>query len=148
MKSLLYCLAVLALCLIMYGESRKFYCFEKDRCITVWKTFGNTCYIIRGNYYGLWLPNSFIETSNVNNLTLYFTDRLPSSLVYKSEQPVLIRKFGDEENFYDFNSDSKKFDDMLYEVTASKNNEVKDGVTMVDLFIRENFAIDKNGKRF
>ena len=87
MKRLMLYFSIFTL-LIMgwYGESRSFYCLDNGKCITVWKTYNNVCYIIPGKYFGILKPSkNVIESSNNNNLTIYFTSELPDAFVYKSE---------------------------------------------------------------
>lgn len=132
-----------------YGESRSFFCLDNGKCITVWKTYNNVCYIIPGKYYGLLKPSeNVIESSNNNNLTIYFTSELPNAFVYKSEQELKINNSKKGEFiFYDYNSDVKKFDTILYIPNAKKNNDIKSNAQLIDVFIRDNFALDKDGKR-
>jgi hypothetical protein len=132
-----------------HGESRRFFCVDNDKCITVWKTYNNVCYIIPGKYYGLLKPSgNVMESSNNNNLTIYFTSQLPNAFVYKSEQELKIsNNKKDEFIFYDYNSDFKKFDTILYIFNAKKNNDLKQNAQLLDIFIRDNFALDRDGKR-
>src|ERR1700720_4395948 len=92
MKKLLLCLSIfIILALIWYGESRKFFCLNNGKCVTVWKTYNNVCYIIPGRYYGIIRPSdNFIESSNNNFLTIYFTSELSNVFTYKSEQTLKI----------------------------------------------------------
>jgi hypothetical protein len=86
-KMILFFFIVILLLFGWYGESRKFFCLEDGKCITVWKTYNNVCYVIPGKYYGLWAPsNNFIKTSNLNELTIFFTDELPNTLIVQSRE--------------------------------------------------------------
>ena len=72
--------------LLLWSElSRDFYCLEKDKCITVWKTSWG-CYIIPGKYYGLISPSDdYIKTTNTQYLTIYFSDEMPKTLIIRNE---------------------------------------------------------------
>ena len=133
---------------VWYGESRKFYCLDNGECITVWKTYNNVCYIIPGRYYGILKPSeNFIESTNTNFLTIYFTSEIPNGIVYKSEEPLRITNASKYKMiFYDYNSSIQKFDSILYKPHAKRNNDIKDDAWLMDLFIQENYVLDKTGK--
>jgi hypothetical protein len=87
MKRLLLIFSILIIVvLIWYGESRKFFCLNNSKCVTVWKTYNNVCYIVPGKYYGLIKPSSrsYIKTTNVNNL----------DIIWKSSSDSIIVKCG------------------------------------------------------
>src|SRR4051812_43765911 len=74
------CLLVLA---IWYGEKRKFYPIGNNKFVTVWKTYNNVCYIIPDKYYGIVKPSAnFLKTSNDNYVVLFFTQELPSHIIF------------------------------------------------------------------
>ncbi len=135
--------------LIWYGESRKFYCLGNGKCITVWKTYNNVCYIIPGKYYGIIKPSkNFIQSTNTNNLSVFFTNELPRAFIYQSEEDLIINNRNkDETIFYDYNSDSKKFNKILYPLDAKKSSDLKDKAQLIYVFIHENYALDKDGKK-
>lgn len=147
-KIFLWILIFSALILALWVESRKFFCLSNRNCVTIWKTYNNVCYIIPGKYYGLTKPaGNFIESTNTNNITLYFSDALPNTFVYKSEQKLKIHN--DVKNtfvFYNYDSNEKKFDSVLYMPDAKRLRDVKPNVQLMDVSIQENYAIDKNGK--
>lgn len=150
MKRVLFFLSVVIILLfIWYGESRKFFCFDDGKCLTVWKTYNNVCYIIPGKYYGMFKPSkNFIKSSNTDNLTIFFTSELPNVFIYKSEHDLKVNNSNkDEFIFYDYNSDIKKFDRIIYTPNAKKNNDIRDKVRLIDLFIQDNYALDKDGKK-
>jgi hypothetical protein len=137
-----------SLILLWYGESRKFFCLDNGSCVTVWKTYNNVCYIIPGRYFGLITPSdNFIKSSNNNFLTIYFTNELPNALIYKSEQTVDVKNgHKNEYTFYDYNSDTQKFDSLLYIANAKKNNDIKGNAGLIDVIVGEYYALDKRGK--
>ena len=150
MKKILLTFSVILILLLMwYGESRKFFCIDGNRCITVWKTYNNTCYIILGKYYGLFKPSeNFIKTTNTNNITIFFSSELPNSIIYRSDYPSKVNSNNkDKIIFYDYNSDTMKFNNLLYLPNAKNNNDIKESAGLMDIFIHDNYAIDKNGKK-
>ena len=150
MKRLLLFFSIfIILIFIWYGEARKFFCLDDGKCVTVWKTYNNICYIIPGKYFGLFKPSeNFIQTTNRNNLTIFFTNELPNAFVYKSEQDLKINNGNkDEFIFYDYNRDVKRFDTILFIPYAKKNNDIKNNARLIDIFIEEDYALDKYGKK-
>jgi len=145
---LLSILVLIALSIVWLGESRRFYCFDNDNYITVWKTYNNVCYIIPGKYYGLLKPSQcYIKSTNSNNMTIYMSNELPNSLIYRSDEAINVIG-GNHSNFtfVDYNSNTNGFHSMLYETNSKLLKGVKGGVDYMDIFIKENYAIDKNGK--
>lgn len=57
---------------LMLDQSRDFYCLSDGKCVTVWKRVGGKYYIITEKYYGLLKPKEYIETENLNAITLLF----------------------------------------------------------------------------
>ena len=135
--------------IVLYWEDRNFYDLQDGKSVTVWKTFNNVSYVIPGRFYGVLPPaNNFIESTNTNDLTVYFTSNLPKGFIFKSEHPVKVNNDNKNEFvFYDYNQNIKRFDDLLYIPQAKKNNDLKDSAELIDIFIEDNFALDKNGKK-
>jgi hypothetical protein len=148
-RLLLYLAIIVILSVIWYGESRKFFCLDQGKCVTVWKTFNNVCYIIPGKYYGVLKPSdNFIQSSNNNFVTIYFTSQLPNVIIYKSEQPLKVNNISkDKLIFYEYNSNIQKFDSLLYIPGAKRNNDLNDNARLMDILIEENYALDKDGKQ-
>lgn len=148
-RVILYFTISLFLILSWYGESRSFFCLDNGNCITVWKTYNNTCYIVPGKYYGLLKPlENVIKSSNNNNVSIYYSIDLPNAFVFKSEQELEIYNNNKNEFvFYDYKSDVKKFDTILYMPNAKKSSDLKSNAQLIDVFIGDNFSLDKNGKR-
>jgi hypothetical protein len=148
-KILLFCILVIVLIVIWFGESRRFFCLEDGSCVTVWKTYNNACYIIPGKYYGIIKPSSkYIESSNTNLLTIYFSKELPRSLIVQCEQEVKINnEKTDAFTFYRYETDTNKCNNLLYLPSAKKRSDMKSVAGLMDIDIRENYALDKDGKK-
>ena len=131
-----------------YGESRSFVCLNNGKCVTVWKTYNDICYIVPGKYYGLIRPSkNFIQSTNNNNLTIYFTSEMPKAFIFKSEVSLKINNDDQKESvFYDYNQDITKFDKVLYKPGAKRINDVKADAQLIDIIIHDDIAWDKNGK--
>ena len=145
------CIAFLFILLagvIWFAESRSFFCLQNGRCITVWKTFGDVCYIAPGKYFGVLAPSTdFIKTSNTSDITIFFYDELPNILIYQSDDIVEV-KTGSGKNpvLYDFSSDTSKYFKMLYMPDAKRHKDVKQNVEFISVYIRDIYARDKRGR--
>jgi hypothetical protein len=149
MKKLIIIYAIIiASSILWFGESRSFFCLSNGKCVTVWKTYNDVCYIIPGKYYGIFRPaNDFIKTTNSNNLTIYFTDEIPNAFIFRSEQDIEINNDGKNKYvFYDYNQYKEKFDKVLDREYATKNSDVKNDAQLIDIIIYDDFALDKNGR--
>ncbi len=146
-KTILFFFVVILFLFVWYGESRKFFCLKDGNCITVWKTYNNVCYIIPGKYYSLWAPsNNFIKTSNLNELTIFFTDELPNTFIVQSKEKLKVyNKEGCV--FLDYNLDSARLKKILYKPDAKRfYKDLKLNARLIDIDIKENYARDKDGK--
>jgi hypothetical protein len=147
-KLFLYTIITLAVLSFWFGESRHFYCLD-NRCITVWKTFNDVCYIVPGKYYGLLKPSgSFIRTTNTNLLSIFFSKQMPKTLFVKNEYEIKIFK-GEVDGwvFVDYNGSQPKYDSLFYKPNAKKFNDLKAEADFIELNVQENYAFNKNGKR-
>ncbi|MDQ0109432.1 hypothetical protein J2T02_004575 [Chitinophaga terrae (ex Kim and Jung 2007)] len=146
-KVILFFLIVVSFLFAWYGESRRFFCLEDGKCITVWKTYNNVCYVIPGKYYGIWAPsNNFIRTSNLNELTIFFTDELPNTWIVQSKEELKVyNKAGFV--FLDYDEDSAKLRDILYKPDAKMfYKDLRFGASLINIDIKENYACNKDGK--
>ena len=116
--------------------------------MTVWKTYNNVCYIIPGKYYGLVRPtNGYMQCSNTNLITFYFSSELPDAIIHQSGYDVKI--YNDSLNpikFYDFSIDTSRYLKILYLPTARRRSDLKPDAELMDINIREEYAADRTGK--
>lgn len=147
-KTVIFLLIAITFIAIGYGESRKFFCLEDGQCVTVWKTYNNVCYVIPGKYYGVIKPaDNFLESTNTNDLTVFFTNELSNSFIFTSEQALKISNGKkDQCIFYDYDLNKKRFDQILYKPEAKKASVIKDNAKLINIYILENYATDKQGR--
>lgn len=148
-KFLVGFLILIGLLVVWVGESRKFYCLDEDRYITVWKTFGDICYVVPGKYFGLIRPlDNYIKTTNTNYMTLYWTNQLPKSIVVRCEKEYQI--FNEDKTditIIDYQGNHEFLDKTIYIEGAKKFNDIKADAGFIDLIIKENYALDKTGAK-
>ena len=129
---LLICLA-LAIPAIWYGESRRFFCLSNGRCLTVWKTYNNVCYIVPGKYYGLVRPaDGYMQCSNTNLITFYFSSDLPGAIIFESGYEVKIHEVAlNQIKFYDFSIDTSRYLKLLYLPNAKRSSDLKPDAELI-----------------
>lgn len=103
---------------IWYGETRSFECSDKGKCVTVWKTYGNTCYVIPGKYYGLLAPSSgenYIKTVNTSiGVGLIWVQGTKMVLAQiDSDSQIVNNNNHDKETIINYNI-NKQYNDSLY----------------------------------
>jgi hypothetical protein len=118
----------------------------------VWKRLGNKCYIIPGKYYWILRPSdNYLKTSNTQYLTLYFSEKLPKKIIVrnqgissgKDEYEIRNNPKGD----WELLEYSERYKLILYQTHARKFKDVKTTTNYLDLAIKENYAIDKTGRK-
>ncbi|MBS1760085.1 MAG: hypothetical protein JST23_08190 [Bacteroidetes bacterium] len=151
MKKILSLIAlVIFFALIYFGEKRDFYCLEEGKCVTVWKTYGNSCYIIPYKYYGLLSPSgNYIKTTYTNDVTIYWNDELPNAVTIRCEQDFkIVNNNSAKINIVDFNSNyENNLNKVFYDKDAKGFSDVKKNVSFISIYIKENYATDKNGNK-
>lgn len=141
-------LIIILFILIWYGESRKFFCLEGDKCVTVWKTYNNVCYIVPGKYYGIVRPSSYnyIQTTNINDLDIIWKVNSDSIIVNSDDTTFIVNNSSKGIKIIKYNL-NKKYNDSLLTSFDGKYHRYKKDVDYVSIFIKENYAIDKNGNK-
>ncbi len=139
--------------LVWFDQSRSFYCLSSGECVTVWKRLGNNCFVIPNKYYGIFKPSSsFIETSNSQYLTLYFTDKLPKKIIVRNQGSSNSQKGkytinNEEKSSWRIVEYSDEYKSQIYNPDALKFNDIKTGVKYIDLNIKQDYATNKTGEK-
>jgi hypothetical protein len=151
MKALTISILVICAVYLAFDQSRSFYCLSDARCITVWKRVGGACYVVNGKYYGLFKPSkSFLKTTNTQSFTFYFIDEFPTKIFVKDQGSTLggIKNFIiKNKNIFEFIEYDPSIDALIYQDGTTKFNEVRESVGYIDLDIKENYAVDKYGRK-
>lgn len=147
-KGLILILLFIILLLTWYGEKRKFIPIGNNY-VTVWKQFNDVSYVIWGKYYGVSSPSkNYIKSSNSNILSLYISDKIPKTIIYRSEEPTIISPTVEGISFVNYEDDSEKFHSILYKAEAKKAKDLNEGTFALDIMIKESYVIHYNGKRY
>ncbi|UUC46716.1 hypothetical protein [Flavobacterium cerinum] len=146
--SLIILISILVVGLFIYlNQKRYFLDLPNNQSITVWKKMGNECYITSGKYYGISEPDNFIKTSNVNDISLFFTDRLPKKILLDGENCVIQNKSNEDVIFDNYVENKNKYRGIIYKSDAKKNSDVNDDVTIVNINIGGMNVTDKYGEK-
>jgi hypothetical protein len=144
MKKIAIGITIIALPLIWFAESRKFFLLTDGTHVTVWKTYGNVSFILPDNYYGIFPRGNYIKTSNINTISIYKKSGSSDSIFFSSQSHFEVNNsdvdnsiFADLEIFQ--NPDLRR---LLNEKMGHR--DFKDWATL-RLDIRENYAMDENG---
>ncbi|MCY1518567.1 hypothetical protein D9M68_532880 [compost metagenome] len=145
-KIILIIFLVIGLGLVWFGESRKFYCLDNDRCVTVWKTYNNTCYIIPGKYYGiLKSADNYIQTTNIDNVDIIWSTE-KNVLVAGGASLKIVNNDSTELKMNNYKS-NKSYNDILYLDFDGNYHRYKKNVNYISLSIKENYARVQGGKK-
>jgi len=129
-------------------ESQKTFCLDNGRCITVWKSLNDVCYIIPGKYSSLNLPirNSYIQTSNTNDVDIIWPDS-SENIIVNTREEIKINDVGKDYKIEKYSQDPLR-NDSMFMTFDGKYHRYKSNVSYISLHIKEFYAIDNNGKRF
>lgn len=142
---------ILSVCLLLitvwFGKKRSFYCLDDRHCVTVWKTYNNRCYVIPGKYYGLFKPSrSYIESTNINSMDLIWNGAPHEVIVNKDDNSSIVNRFPNSINIIDYNT-NKIHNDSLFTSFDGKYHRYRKDVMFISVFIEENYAVGKNGRK-
>lgn len=145
LKVLIYFFLFIGLFLGWFALKRNFYCISNDKCLTVWKTIGGKCLIIPGKYYGITIPNNYVETGNLDDVDIIWINQ-KSFIVNGNSATKFINN--DINNFKIINYDSNKIlNDSKYLDFDGKYHRYKNDIEFIQLHIREPYATDKKGNK-
>jgi hypothetical protein len=150
MKKILI-VAILILCLgaIWFGEKRKFFLIGTEY-VTLWKTYNNVSYLIPGKYFGLTKPSSgYIRTSNTNNLTLYISEKIPRTIIFKNEDSVEVNTSSNKSDivFEKYMNNPEKFHAILFNPGGHTYKDLSTDAHVLDIIIKENYAMNEAGQK-
>ena len=122
---------------------------DDQRCITVWKTYGNKCYVVPGRYYGLVRPsNNYVETSNDNHLTIYWTSQMEGALIVRGRNDYFIYNEPNESiRLVDFQAHADSLMTLIYPPGEQKFFQVRSDAELIYINIDENYALGRFGER-
>jgi len=121
MRTIIKIIAVIALLLLAFDQSRSVYKFDDNHYITVWKRLDNNCIITLDKHFSIFKPSQYIETTNDNFITIVIDKQYGNSdfAVYSGQdKPVHIVGYKNID-FYKNN----KYDDFKKQYYENDNHK-------------------------
>ena len=117
------------LLVIFFVEKRSFYCLENGKCITVWKTLNNVCYVIPYEYYGILKPSdNYIQTTNLSYISIYWSNDFPDDIFFAvSPSYDLTRIVNNSSNKLTFNNiyySQKEYGEIVLQNNTGKRPSI------------------------
>jgi hypothetical protein len=141
--------AIIAL-FLWFDQSRTFFKAANGAYITMWKRYGGTCYLIPGKYFGVTKPSDgYIETDNLNDLTIYYSNKLPNLILLRKESHnnyYIINPKDHKFLFEDYTSNIEKYKPIIYKKNSKQFSDVNEDAFFLTINIREGYASDETGK--
>lgn len=125
--------------------SREFIELPNGKKITVWKKIGNECIITDGKYYGLFEPNNFLKTSNINYLTLFYSDKLKNKVLVYGDNCEVFNK--DKKGLCFILYNKEKFGKYIYNENSIKFSDINNDVKLYNIDISSLSLTNKSGKK-
>lgn len=128
---------VLVIILISCDQSRSFYSLSEKEYLTVWKRFGNKCFIVPEKYYGIIKPRYCIQTTNDNALTIIYGNLMDYDYVICNDfgKYVKITLKGKKIKYFEY-SEKDKFLNEYY-----SNEHIRNNLKYVQLDVKENMIV-------
>ena len=144
MKIIIAVIVAIISLFIWYGESRKFFKLTNGEYITLWKTYNNTSFIVRGKYYGLLPPSgNHLRTSNINSLSIYTKRDKTDTIYFNSLSNYRVSNIEIAEPFMIDLKTSTNQDARIFLKKVRRENF--ENWCTLHFNIRENYAMDENG---
>jgi hypothetical protein len=150
-RMLLLIIGVFLILIVMFSvcaeQNRSFYCLSEGKCVTVWKRYGDKCYIILDKYNGIFKPtDNYIKTTNTAFVDVIWTDdnRL---LIDTDDNAEIIQPYSEKKLVIERYSKDKVINDSLYTYFDGKYNRYNEKVNYIRLYVKENYAADRANKK-
>lgn len=138
---------ILTLWLIWLDQNRSFYCLDNNKCITVWKRIGGSCFVIPGKYYGVIKPSdNYILTTNTSMLDIIWEKEPSHIIVSKDETSEIKNNSRDKIHIEDYQVKKEHYD-SIYTFFDGRILRYKKETVFMSLFIVDNYATDSSGNK-
>ncbi len=146
LKTIGIVLLLIAVFLVWFDQSRRFYCLSDDKCVTVWKRLGNKCYVVPGKYYGVSKPSkSYVKTININSIDIVWQDI--NSLLVLSKDEVKIFNKSTSSLSIELYDDKKNHNDSMYTFFHNGYRKYNAEAEYIGINIKENYAWNNKGEK-
>lgn len=139
-------IAIPILLVIAFDQSRKFYCLDDGKCVTVWKRLGGKCFVIPGKFYGVSAPSvSHIETITNTDIAIYFVEHPTPTYIVRCHSDFSIKN--QPSAVFRIVSYNPQYEYELYEKGEHEKKMLESHVHYWILFVKESWALDRNGRK-
>lgn len=123
---------------------KSYYCLTEDKCITVWKSSNGEVYIIYGKYQSNKKPkDDYVKIDSKEEfIDIIFIQN--DRLLVDTNTSIQKKSTNNKIELY---SDNKKENDSLYTYFDGNYTKYKKNIDFISINIKENYAMDKNGKK-
>lgn len=147
MKKIFFMVLVFTLLIFWFMESRNFYCIDENKCITVWKTYSDTCYIMPYKYYGLVKPsNNYVVTANGGYCDIIWSDKEPDEIIFSCSKLYRINNDKPYLPQIIYYKSNQQYYDSIFTFFDGTYKLYKEEVNFIGVDILENYAWSKTGK--
>ncbi|MFY7815531.1 MAG: hypothetical protein ACOVRK_10145 [Chryseobacterium taeanense] len=150
LKLFLVFITITAVLFIWYDQNRSFFKATNGEYITMWKRYGEVCYLIPGKYYGVTKPkDGYIETSNSGYLTIYYSNKLPNFILLRKESNYDYKIYNPIDKkflFEDYILNEEKYKPIIYKEDAKRFSDISKDASFLSINILEGYATDGTGK--
>ena len=144
-KLFLFFLVVLLFVFLIIDQHREVYCISEDKCVTVWKRIGGTCYIVPYKYYGIFKPiNNYIVTTNSSNIGIIWKNS-KEVIAQIDEESTIINDSNDDIKILNYKANNKVYD-SLYTYKDGHYLKYKKDVQYISISILENYVMTDDGR--
>ncbi|MDR2206277.1 MAG: hypothetical protein LBE36_09015 [Flavobacteriaceae bacterium] len=143
MRKILIIFGVFILLCFGIEQKRHFYALSDDKYVTVWKRWGDICYIIPGKYYGITVPDNYVKTSNVSYVGIIYYD---GKIIVDGGAECQFINSSPNNMIYNY-KDNEQENDSLFTEKRGYYYYYKKNFNVITVDIRYPYATDRYGKK-
>lgn len=144
LKKVLGFVLILLFITIIVDQYRKIYCISDNKCITVWKRIGGTCYIAPYKYYGIFKPRDcYVITTNSSNIDVIWKNE-KEIIVQIDENSSIVSNSNEKIKILDYEANNEIYD-SIFTYKEGHYLKYKKNVQFISISILENYGMSSNG---
>jgi hypothetical protein len=128
---------ILGVTYFVIDQTRSIYCLSNEKCITVWKRVGGSCYLVPERYYGILKPTEYIKTENSNSLTILYDANSKYDFIILNDYGKRLEVITSDTKIKYFTYEER--DDFIKKYFI--NNRIKPRLKYLQIDIGENLAV-------
>ncbi len=142
-KFIFYFSSVLFLLVLLVDQKRKVHCISDNKCVTVWKRIGGTCYVMPYKYYGLFRPRDcYIITTNSSDIGFIWKNK-KEIIVHVDEEATIVDNSTKKIKILDYEANYEIYD-SIFTYKDGYYRRYKKNVQRIGISILENYCVNCN----